>query len=612
MNITNRVTHDVQQGTEAWLRLREGFDTASEAPAALGVSKYTARAELLRRKHTGIAEEHDAATLGRFAAGHAAEALACPLAEKEVGDDLFPTTMTAEVDGLLLLASLDGQTLDGDVIWETKLWNEELAANVRAGTLTPHYTVQMDQELLVSGASRCLFTCTDGTPERYVSCWYEASEAKFAALIAGRKQFAADLAAYVPPATAEPARAEAMESLPAVSVRLDGALSVAGNLPTFAEALKAFIARMPTKPATDTDFATCEAACKSLKKAEEALDSAEAGALASITDVEAMRRAVADCRKLARDTRLAAEKLVERRKVEIKEQAVAAARAALDKHIADLNGELAPMRLQPVAADFAGSIKGLRSIASMQDALDTTLANGKITADAQARGIRANLADFKAAAAGFEFLFHDLGQLVHKPADDFATLVQARVDTHRAAEARREQERQAAEAARIAAAEQRAREEEAARITDEQRRQEHERQQAESKRIQAEADHEAALRTSLVPSSTMPPSMTTADKIERARVIVDDIIAAEILQASARHPLTVAPPTNAAEPATLNLGAIGARLGFALKADFIADTLHIEAAAMERGLPRFRESDFSRICAALIEHVENVQMLQAA
>ena len=37
MNITDRTTHAVQQGTGAWLRLREGFPTASEAPAALGV-----------------------------------------------------------------------------------------------------------------------------------------------------------------------------------------------------------------------------------------------------------------------------------------------------------------------------------------------------------------------------------------------------------------------------------------------------------------------------------------------------------------------------------------------------------------------------------------------
>jgi hypothetical protein len=215
---------------------------------------------------------------------------------------------------------------------------------------------------------------------------------------------------------------------------MDGALSVAGNLPTFFDALKLFVARIPSKPETDNDFATCEAACKALKKAEEALDAAENGALASITPVEEMRRMVADCRKLARETRLASEKLVERRKIEIKEQAVLAARSALDAHIAALNAELAPMRLHPVAADFVGSIKGLRSIASMQDALDTTLATAKIAADAQAGVIRQNLAAFKLVADGLEFLFADLAHLVHKASDDFAAVIGTRITTHRATE----------------------------------------------------------------------------------------------------------------------------------------------------------------------------------
>ena len=72
MNITNRTTHDVQQGTGPWLRLREQYDTASEAPAALGVGKYVTHNELLRQKHTGISPEHSPATLGKFAAGHEA------------------------------------------------------------------------------------------------------------------------------------------------------------------------------------------------------------------------------------------------------------------------------------------------------------------------------------------------------------------------------------------------------------------------------------------------------------------------------------------------------------------------------------------------------------
>ena len=68
------------------------------------------------------------------------------------------------------------------------------------------------------------------------------------------------------------------------------------------------------------------------------------------------------------------------------ESAVLAARKALDAHIADLNGELAPMRLLPVACDFPAAIKSLRSIDSMQDALDTALAGAKIAAGRRLSG----------------------------------------------------------------------------------------------------------------------------------------------------------------------------------------------------------------------------------
>lgn len=580
MNITNRITHDVQQGTGPWLRLREGFCTASEAPAALGVSRYVKRYELLRQKHTGASAERSPATLGKFAAGHEAEARARPMAESLVGGDLFPTTMSVEVDGLKLLASLDGQTLEGDVIWETKLWNEELAEAVLQGadSLPEHYTVQMDQELLVSGAERCLFTCTDGTPERFVSCWYDARPARFAALIAGWNQFHVDLSSYVlPEPVAEPAKAEHMEHLPAVSVRMDGALSVAGNLPTFFDALKSFVARIPSKPTTDNDFATCEAACKALKKAEEALDAAENGALASITPVEEMRRMVADCRKLARETRLASEKLVERRKIEIKEQAVMAARRALDEHIATLNAELAPMRLLPVAADFPGAIKGLRSIASMQDALDTTLATAKIAADAQARGIRANLAEFKTKAAGVEMLFADLGQLIHKAADDFAAAISARVAKHRAEEAEREAKRKADEAHRIAEAEAKARAEEVARFEAEQRRKDEAAAAQRAVALKAEQAAQEAV------TKAQTPSAPVAQAQESTPALIEPV-----------H----APRTD--EAPTLKLGQINERLGYTVTADLLARLGFV--AHTDRQAKLFKESDFKAICSALAKH----------
>ena len=565
MNITDRTTHDVQQGTGPWLRLRPDYCTASEAPAALGVSRYVTRADLLRRKHTGVADEPDAATLGRFAAGHAAEAAARPLAEGIMNDELFPVTMTAIVDGIPMLASLDGLDLAGDRCWETKLWNEDLAAAVREGphALPEHYTVQMDQELLVSGASRCLFSVTDGTPERWVSCWYEADERKFARLVDGWRQFNRDLAAYVLPESPEPAPVgRAPETLPALLIEVTGQVT-ASNLAEFKATALATIRSVNRELRTDADFADAEKAVKWCADVESRLKAAKEHALSQTASIDALFRALDDIGAEARAVRLDLDKLVSRRKTEVKDEAVTRARRALDEHVAGLNAEIAPMRLPALPADFAGAIKGLRTVASIEDKLGSLLASAKIAADAMARGIRTNVATFQQQAAGLEFLFADLGHLVHKAADDFGAVLQARIATHKAAEEARERQRAEAEAR---AAEQRRQAEEAAR----------------------KAAEEAAARAAIAQALPAAPAPAPAPVV------------------------ALVPPAPAAadEPATLNLGTICERLGVTMTAAFVADTLCIKPARTAGAAKLYRQSDFERVCFALQRHIERVRLAQ--
>ncbi|MBP9806501.1 MAG: YqaJ viral recombinase family protein [Candidatus Accumulibacter sp.] len=596
MNL-NRITHDVQQGTGAWLRLREGFDTASEAPAALGVSKYVTRADLMRQKHTGVAPEHSQATLAKFRAGHAAEADARPMTEPIAGGDLFPVTMSVEVAGLRLLASLDGLTLDGETAWETKLWNEELAAAVRAGTLPDHYTAQMDQELLVSGATRCLFTCTDGTPERFVSCWYEADPAKFEALLSGWIQFRADLAAYALPESAEPAPVgKAPESLPALRIEVTGQVT-ASNLAEFKSTALAAIRSVNRDLKTDADFADATKAVAWCSDVETRLKAAKEHALSQTATIDALFKTIDDISAEARTVRLELDKLVTRRKTEVKEHAVDAARRALDKHVADLNGELAPMRLQPIAVDFAGAIKGLRSIDSMQNALDTALAAGKIAADMAARVIRGNMAHFHAHAAGFEFLFADLHQIANKAADDFNAVMQSRIATHRAAEAEKERKRVEAEQARIAA--------EAKRMADEAIR------QAEAQRLEAErlaAQQAEDARVAALAEQRRQDAAAESARIAAAAAPAAPLVATPEGDRGPNRFYREKPPEPAAsradEPATLKLGTVCERLGFTMTAAFVADTLGIKPARTDGSSRLYRESDFSRICAALQGHIE--------
>ena len=59
------------------------------------------------------------------------------------------------------------------------------------------------------------------------------------------------------------------------------------------------------------------------------------------------------------------------------------------------------------------------------------------------------------------------------------------------------------------------------------------------------------------------------------------------------------------------LGDLSDRLGFVVSASFMS-SLGFEAAARERGATLYRESDFPRICTALVNHIQAVQANLAA
>ncbi len=571
--------HSVRQGSSEWLQLRSQYHTASEAPAALGVSKYQTRTALLKQKSTGLAEEVDGAKQSLFNRGHAAEESARAIAEEILDEDLFPITATMTVDGVPLLASLDGVTMDG-VIWEHKLWSASLAADVQSGNLGPHYTTQLDQQMLVMNAKKCLFMTSDGTKENMAYCWYEADQSKFDALIAGWRQFLQDLATHTPTTPTVQAVAAPTESLPAVQVSVSGQLAVISNLPEFGIALKAFIADIPTAPSTDNDFATCEAACKALKKAEDALEQAESYSLAQMTDVEAMRRAVADLRSLARSARLASEKMVAARKESIRLEIVQAGRIALLEHVAALDVRLGGKYMPIIGADFAAAIKGKRTIESLHDAVNTTLANAKIEASAAADRIHANL---KTIANNHEyaFLFFDLAQLVLKNPDDLTAVVQNRISQHQAAEAKKEADQRE-------------------RIANE------ERIKAE-KAAQARADAEIAAAREA--DAKALANKQAQDAIAAAQATPVPVIAQPV-------PATVAirPVVQSIRPAsvpTLTLGMMSNRLGLQLTAAFIA-SLGFEPVARVKASVLYHEHQFNDICQALIDHINSVCALQAA
>ena len=436
-------THNLTQGTPEWHAYRAEHFNASDAPAMLGISAYESRTELLHRLATGIAPEIDAATQRRFDDGHRFEALARPIAESIIGEELYPVVGS---EGKLS-ASFDGLTIDETICFEHKTLNGKLRNIQSSDELPAQYHAQIEQQLMVSGANKCLFMASKWDGDELVEevhIWVTHNQDMSNALAQGWTQFSIDLEEYKRRLAAgeiEPEKVEVLAApvmdLPALSIQVNGSISLITNLQKFGTRLNEFVAGINKEPSDDQGFADAEQAIKKLQNAQDQLEAAEANALAQTSDIDDMRKTVKLYADTARTTRLMLEKMVNARKESIRAEIMQAAGIAFSAHIESLEVETRPIQLTVARPDFAAAIKGKRTIASLRDAVDTALANGKINADAIAKDVRAKLAWCKVTSAGYGFLFNDLAQIISKPMDDFQLVITSRIEKHKADEAAR-------------------------------------------------------------------------------------------------------------------------------------------------------------------------------
>ncbi|WP_455884713.1 YqaJ viral recombinase family protein [Pseudomonas spelaei] len=421
--------HTVAQGSAEWLALRAQYRTASEAPAMMGASKYQSRTDLLMAKKTGITPDVTPSQQFIFDKGHATEALARPLTEALIGEELYPIVAT---EGNLL-ASMDGATMLGETLFEHKLWNESVVAQVKAGDLAPHYYWQLEQQLLVSGAERVIFVCSDGTPENFVHMEYRPVAGRAAQLIEGWKQFEADLANFEMAEAPSIVVGKAPDELPALRIELTGMVT-ASNLKVFEDSALAVIDSVKTTLSTDQDFADAKKAVKWCGDVEEAVSVAKKQALSQTQSIDELFSSLDRISAHARETRLKVDKLVKAQELLVKTTIKQKAELALADHIAAINKTLGKVTLPHVVSDFAGAMKNKRTIASLQDAVDTELARAKIDASQAADSIRLNLTSLAELAVDHAFLFSDVQQLVTKANDDLVTLIKFRISEHQKSE----------------------------------------------------------------------------------------------------------------------------------------------------------------------------------
>ena len=571
---------DLLQGSDEWLQFRSTHFGASEAAAMLGLSTKVSRNELLRMKATGTVKEFsDWVQENILDRGHEIEAMARPIAEEIIGDDLYPMVYADEE---MLSASCDGLTFDRAAAWENKQFNAALFKAILDGELPEEFMPQPQQIMMETGAKRTLFTCTDGTRDCWAEIWVEADEAWFDRLRKGWTQFKIDMENYQHVEVIEPARAAPTIALPALSIRVEGSIALQSNLTLFGEKLRHFIDKVDKNPSTDQAFADAEAAFKILKKAEDALEAAEANALAQTASVDEMRRTVAMLKELARSNRLSLEKIVKARKGTIRIEIATEAKTKFAEHIESLNKRLGRTYMPTIAADFAGAMKGLKTITSIRNAVDTEMARAKIEANEIADKMQANLETLRTMADDHKFLFADILQIVMKDNADLVLLIESRIAAHEKAKA------DEAEALRVKIeAQERAKAEAAA---------------AETLRIEREADE---TRRRQADAEARAPAESIAASTQAVLGAAQEIRLSEPADAAPAQTsllTAVAPsPTPVESSAMVNLCMINAALGFTVSAEFLTKLGY--PFTQDRNAKLYRESDLRAMYEAIARHV---------
>ena len=441
-------THNLIQGTKDWIEFRARHYGASEAAPMLGISPYMSRTELLKLKATGKEQEHSDYTKLIFRNGHDAEAAARYLLEEDMQEDFYPVTCSKDK----LSASVDGLTMDGSTAFEHKLLSNGLYESVLTQQVPDHYMAQCQQILLVTGAERVIFICSDGTRECRASIEVLPDQSWFDRIEAGWKQFEIDLANYEHKEFAEKPEPEAIMQLPALSIQIKGEVTVS-NLPEFKQAAETFISRIKTDLATDDDFANAEATVKFCDETEKKLESAKAAAIGQTASIDELMRTIDFIRESIRSKRLTLEKLVKTQKESIKTKIIDDAYKLCVEHQSSIAAEFNRLNFAALAnlsrQSFETACKNKRTLASLHNAVDTEVAAIKIKLDDLARVIRKNIAHLPEDLS----LFRDLQSIVTKPEDDFKLLVESRL----AEQKRKEEEAAKRVAEELKAAEERGR-----------------------------------------------------------------------------------------------------------------------------------------------------------
>ncbi len=154
----------MEQNSEDWLKFRGNSIGASEIPIIMGHSPYKKRTVLLKEKAFPFPKDEESQSDDKkfiFAKGHNYEKKIRSFVEFDLCVDLSNTpTVVFESDEYKtpIHASLDGITPDEKMLGEFKFVGFEAFVEYKKDKKPPyHYFLQIQQQLLITGAEKCVF-----------------------------------------------------------------------------------------------------------------------------------------------------------------------------------------------------------------------------------------------------------------------------------------------------------------------------------------------------------------------------------------------------------------------------------------------------------------------
>lgn len=593
------------QGSPEWHAHRAQHFNASDAPAMMSCSPYKTRSELIAELATGITPDVGPAQQRIFDAGHQFEALARPLAEEIVGEELYPVVGADDKYS----ASFDGLTMLEDTAFEHKSLNAALRETMVEGCtgadLPLVYQVQMEQQAMVAGCARILFMASKWEADRDTGewvliqerhCWYTPNLELRARIVAGWELLEKDVAAYAPPKS-DPIAAKLQQALPALRIEASGSIT-ASNLDEFQVVVLDRINAVNMELVTDQDFADGDADGKWLRDVSAKMKEAVQRVRGGMESVDEVLRVLEQLDDIATKKAIAIEKKVKTEKDVRKEQIVLSAQRSLDEHIAELNRSLGARYLASPGPVFASVVKGLKSLDSMTDKVQAELGNQQAGANAAAARYKANREHLKQGDGDWINLFPDFTVAGNKAAEDFQALAALRIGNQKQADAQRLE----AEREKIRAQEQ-AKAEATVRAEQEVKRQAEEVEAAAERQkvLQTEKDAQAAIAEAVQTSALPEPLLSDLSSV--ATFVRDEAVATINARQVISTARTGAAPVDSGE--TMTLGQINTLIA-PIKVDAAGLTELGFTATTVKAAKHFPASDVPKILAAMVKHLQGL------